>query len=82
MRIAVLEDARDQVDLVKASDTRWTVVRAPRLTEGPHTGQFRHGTDLALGVRDAAARANAAEFILDCFEDDLYIDDLPKFTDT
>ncbi|WP_435065136.1 NAD(P)-dependent oxidoreductase [Halobaculum sp. EA56] len=78
---SVLEDARDHVELVRASDTRWTVVRGPRLTEGPHTGEFRHGTDLTLGMRDVAARANVAEFVLDCIEDDLYVRELPKIAD-
>ena len=78
---SVLEDARDHVEAVRGSDTRWTIVRAPRLTEGTHTGTFRHGTDLALGVRDAAARANVAEFILDCLEDDLYVNEMPKVAD-
>jgi hypothetical protein len=78
---SVLEDARDQVELVRASDTDWTVVRGPRLTEDAHTGEFRHGTDLSLGMRDTAARANVAEFILDCLENDLYVHEMPKVTD-
>ena len=77
----VLEDARDQVELIKESDTRWTVVRGPRLTEDAHTGKFRHGTDLSLGMRDTAARANVADFILDCLEDDLYVHEMPKVAD-
>jgi len=78
---SVLEDARTQVELIKDGDTRWTVVRGPRLTEEAHTGEFRHGTDLSLGVRDTAARANVAEFIIDCLEDDLYVHEMPKITD-
>ena len=78
---SVLEDARDQVELIKDSDTRWTVVRGPRLTEDAHTGEFRHGTDLSLGMRDTAARANVAEFVLDCLEDDLYVHEMPKVAD-
>ena len=78
---SVLEDARDQVELVRVSDTRWTVVRGPRLTEDAHTGEFRHGTDLSLGMRDTAARSNVAEFILDCLEDDLYVHEMPKIAD-
>lgn len=78
---AVLEDARDHVATVKTSETAWTVVRGPRLTEGPHTGQFRHGTDLSLGMGATAARANVAEFILDCLEDDLYVHGMPKIAD-
>jgi hypothetical protein len=78
---SVLEDARDHVDDVRSSDTEWTVVRAPRLTEDAHTGEFRHGTDLSLGMRDSAARANVAEFILDCLEEDLYVHEMPKVAD-
>lgn len=78
---SVLEDARDQVELLRGSDARWTAVRGPRLTEGAHTGEFRHGMDLSLGMRDTAARANVAEFILDCLEDDLYVREMPKIAD-
>lgn len=77
----VLDDAVAHVADVRDRDLRWTVVRAPRLTEGEHTGEFRHGTDLRLGMRDAAARANVAHFVLDCLEDDRYIGGLPKVTD-
>jgi len=66
---------------IRRSDTRWTVVRGPRLTEDAHTGEFRHGTELSLGVRDTAARANVAEFIIDCLEDDLYAHEIPKIAD-
>jgi len=62
---SVLEDACTHVERVKGSDTRWTVVRGPRLTEDAHTREFRHGTDLSLGMRDTAARANVAEFIIE-----------------
>lgn len=78
---SVLEDARDHVERVRASDTRWTVVRAPRLTDDEHTGEFRHGTDLTLGMRDTAARANVAELILDCLEEDQYVHEMPKIAD-
>ena len=78
---SVLEDARTHVESFKHSDTRWTVVRSPRLTEGPYTGDFRHGTDLSLGTRDTGARANVADFIIDCLEDDLYVHEMPKITD-
>jgi putative NADH-flavin reductase len=78
---SVLEDARDHVDTVRESDTRWTVVRGPRLTEDGHTGAFEHGTDLTLGMRSTAARANVAEFVLDCLEADLYVHEMPKIAD-
>jgi putative NADH-flavin reductase len=77
----VLADAEAHVDDVRASDLCWTVVRGPRLTEGAHTGQFRHGTDLVLGMRDAAARANVAQFVLDCLAEELYVGEMPKVAD-
>lgn len=82
MARSVLEDAATHVDEVTASETYWTVVRAPRLTEEAHTGDFRHGPDLSLGMGDKAARANIAHFILDCLEEDLYIHEMPKIADT
>jgi hypothetical protein len=78
---AALEDARDHVEAVRAGDTRWTVVRGPRLTEDDETDEIRHGTDLELGMRDAASRANVAAFILDCLEEDRYVDEMPKIAD-
>lgn len=81
MARSVLEDAGAHVEDVQASRTRWTVIRGPRLTEDAHTGQFRRGTDLSLGMRDTAARGNVAHFILDCLEDGLYIHEMPKIAD-
>jgi putative NADH-flavin reductase len=74
----VLEDAARHAEMVRASDTHWTIVRGPRLTEGDHTGRFDHGVDLQLGVRDLASRANVAQFILDCLEGDQYVGEMPK----
>lgn len=71
----VLADAAEHVERVKASDTDWTVVRAPRLTDGEATG-YRHG-DVALGF-GAVARADVAAFVLECLEDDLYVGAMPK----
>lgn len=66
---------------MRGSDARWTVVRGPRLTEDGHTGAFRRGTDLSLGMRDTAARANVAESVLDCLEDKRYVGEMPKIAD-
>ncbi|ELZ94073.1 NmrA family protein [Haloferax mucosum ATCC BAA-1512] len=78
---SVLDDAKRHVDDVRASDTRWTVVRAPRLTDGDDPRQFSHGTELKLGVRDSASRGTVAQFIIECLEDDLYVEAMPKVTD-
>jgi putative NADH-flavin reductase len=78
---AALEDARDHVEAVRASDARWTVVRGPRLTEDAASDEYRHGTELSLGMRDAAARATVAAFVLDCLEGDRYVHEMPKIAD-
>jgi putative NADH-flavin reductase len=72
----VLADAAEHVARVKASDTRWTVVRAPRLVDGEGTGRYEAG-DVALGF-EAIARADVATFLLDCVEDDRYVHEAPK----
>lgn len=72
----ILADAESHVDHVQGTDLDWTVVRAPRLTEGDGTGSYEAG-DLTLGFA-GIARADVARFILDCLEDDRYVHDLPK----
>jgi putative NADH-flavin reductase len=59
----VERDSFANVDAIKASDLDWTVVRFPRLTDGPRTGRYRVGyIDKESSVR--FSRADAAEFIL------------------
>jgi putative NADH-flavin reductase len=72
----VLADATEHVERVKASDTRWTVVRAPRLVDGDGVGDYEAG-DVSLGF-EAVARADVARFLLDCVERDEYVRELPK----
>jgi putative NADH-flavin reductase len=72
----VLADAEMHVERVQASDTNWTVVRAPRLTNGPGTGEYRAG-DIELGF-DSISRADTARFILDVVEGDQFVHELPK----
>lgn len=72
----VLADAETHVDHVRETDLDWTVVRAPRLTDGEGTGSYEAG-DITLGFA-SVARADVARFILDCLEDGLYVHDLPK----
>ena len=59
----VERDSFANVDVIKASDLDWTVVRFPRLTDSPRTGRYRVGyIDKESSVR--FSRADAAEFIL------------------
>ena len=72
----VLRDAAEHVERVRATDREWTVVRAPRLTDGEGVGDYRAG-DIDLGF-ESVARADVASFVLDCVEDDLYVGEMPK----
>jgi putative NADH-flavin reductase len=72
----VLADAETHVERVRASETRWTVVRAPRLTNGAGTGEYRAG-DIELGF-DSISRADTARFILGVVEGSQFVRELPK----
>lgn len=73
---SVLEDARTHIADVRESDTDWTVVRGPRLTEGEHTGEYRHGA-LSLGMQAKISRADVADFVLQVVEDGSYVHEMP-----
>jgi len=72
----ILEDARSHVADVRSRDLDWTIVRAPRLRDGPPTDDYRHG-DLSLGIRDDIARADVADFVLTVLEEGSYTRELP-----
>ena len=61
---AVLRDKEQMESLVRDSDTDWTVIRAPVLTNGSRTGNYRTGTDLRLSLTAKVSRTDLAEFML------------------
>jgi putative NADH-flavin reductase len=71
----VLADAEEHVRRVRATDLDWTVVRAPRLTEGEPSG-YRAG-DVDLGF-ESVSRADVAAFCLESLEEELYVGGMPK----
>lgn len=55
----------DREALIKKSGLNWTLVRAPFLTLGPHTGQFKMGPDLQFhGFLPKLSRADVADAML------------------
>lgn len=64
----VLEDSAQAVALVRASDAEWTVVRAPFLIDGPHTGRYRLGY-FAAGFGARISRADLADALLRALAD-------------
>lgn len=61
---ALLQDAYADLAameaLLAASDLRWTVLRAPRLTNGPRTQQLRTKTEGSLPGAGTISRADPA----------------------
>lgn len=77
----ILKDAENHYEVLKKSDTDWTIARPPRLTNGPHTGKYKVGY-LKLGAGDKLSRANLADFLLQLVEDDQYSKEMPNVTNT
>jgi putative NADH-flavin reductase len=64
----VAKDHADMERIVKASSLEWTIVRPPRLTNGPLTGRYGVADDHlppGAGGTAAVSRADVAHFLLD-----------------
>lgn len=72
----LLEDSKAHVAEVRDTDVEWTVVRAPRLTDGPHTGRYEAGY-LSMGMGETISRADTADFLLSELESGEWIGELP-----
>ncbi|ADI13626.1 NAD(P)-dependent oxidoreductase [Truepera radiovictrix] len=76
---AVLEDGEQHAARLKASGLAWTVVRAPRLTNGPHTGSYRVGfVGKDSGVQ--VSRADVADFMLQEVASSRFVQQMPVVT--
>jgi putative NADH-flavin reductase len=62
------EDRAEQERLVKTSGLDWTLVKPPRLTEGPATGRYTWGPEAHVGLLSRLSRQDLARFILDEIE--------------
>lgn len=72
----VLRDSAANVAVLRASDLDWTVVRFPRLTDGPHTGKYRVGY-LGKNAGGQISRADGADFVLKELVAGQYIRQMP-----
>jgi hypothetical protein len=59
----VVRDSAANVEVIKASNLDWTIVRFPRLTDGPPTGKYRVGY-INKASSSRLTRADGADFIL------------------
>jgi putative NADH-flavin reductase len=64
MIASLMRDKEGMERLIRASGTAWTIVRPAIITGDRHTGRYRAGTDLRLGVTDRISRADLADFML------------------
>jgi len=60
---AVLRDSAANVEVIRASDLDWTIVRFPRLTDGPKRGIYHVGY-LGKDSGNQLSRADGADFVL------------------
>ncbi|EIV93675.1 NAD(P)-dependent oxidoreductase [Frankia sp. QA3] len=70
---SLMRDKEGMEELIRASDTAWTVVRPAILTGGRHTGHYRTGTDLRLTVASRISYADVADFMLAQLADDTFV---------
>lgn len=61
----VLRDSREMESIVTTSDVEWTIVRPPRLTNGPHTQRYRVKRDGLPAGGSSVSRSDLAQYILD-----------------
>ncbi|MFC4591968.1 NAD(P)-dependent oxidoreductase [Sphaerisporangium corydalis] len=61
---AKMRDKEAMEELIRASDTDWTIVRPPALRDTAPTGHYRTGTDLRIRLTTAVSRADLADFLV------------------
>ena len=76
---AVLEDAERHAEVIKASDLDWVIMRVPRLTDGPKTGEYRVGY-VGKNSGTKISRADVADFMLRQLIDDEYLRQQPMIS--
>ena len=75
----VYEDMRRTVELVRASDLDWTVVRVPMLTDDAPTGLIKVGY-VGKGMGARITRADLADFMLRQLGDKTYLRQAPAIS--
>ena len=63
------DDMQRMEDLIRSSDTDWTIFRPPRLTDRPMTGRYRIAVDVRLQRAFSIGRADLAAAMLDAIDD-------------
>ncbi len=72
----VIQDADAHAEVLRQSGLEWTLVRGPRLTEGPRTDTYKVGY-VGKDSGTQASRADIADFMLRQLSDDAWVRKAP-----
>jgi putative NADH-flavin reductase len=75
-----MRDKETMEPLITASGLDWTIVRPPKLSNRPATGNCRVGTDLPIRMWSSIGRADLAAFLIDEAETPRYVRAYPRIT--
>lgn len=73
---SVLADSEKGVNIIRSANLDWTVVRFPRLVNGPVTGKYRVGY-LGKGAGFQISRADGAHFVVQEMVQNQYLREMP-----
>lgn len=73
---SVIQDADAHAEVLRQSGLEWTLVRGPRLTEGPRTDTYKVGY-VGKDSGTQASRADVADFMLRQLGDDTWVHKAP-----
>ncbi|MEU2611483.1 NAD(P)H-binding protein [Micromonospora sp. NPDC007271] len=74
----VAADHAEKEEIIQRSGLDWTIVRPPRLTNGPRTGTYRHGEAIhASQIVLRISRADIVDFMLRQLDDLTYLHRAP-----
>ena len=59
-----IQDGRLEEEELRGSGLEYTIVRPPRLTDGPFTGRYRLGESIEISSLASVSRADVADFML------------------
>lgn len=75
----VFEDMKGTCERVRSSDLDWTIVRAPRLMDGPRRARLRVGY-VGKGVGSSLARIDFARFVVEQLTDPAHVRKAPAIS--
>lgn len=72
---AIVADKEAELALLQQSACEWTLVRPPRLVDGPPSGKYR--VDVKTGPGSKVVRADLADFLLSCAAEGRHVREAP-----